>query len=604
MPTYPTPGEYQEVMQFPAATLLDPALQGAEPEADVLGLPRALTGAFAVVFPVQTRTQRWAVKCFLTEAPEQHTRYRAVADYLHTHDLPYFADFEYQRAGIRVAGQVFPILKMAWVEGTPLNRFVAEHRARPEALAALAEAWRAMIVDLEAAGIAHGDLQHGNVLVAEEAGTPRLHLVDYDTTYVPALRGRKSPEVGHRNFQHPDRSEADFGPYLDRFPALVVYTALGACRARPDLWPRYDTGENLLFRAADFFDPATSLLFDELVQIEAVAPLAEALRTACYLEPEAVPSLASVLAGEAPVAKLRRRAAPDRRGRVERGTFERLFLPLALAWLFASTGLLAWGGWLPGGAMVLAGLLLGGMVAARRYHRLSLVRRRRKLHREVDYFGRVIEGLRRQEDTLEKQRREAQQSLEKLRAERLGALREKALYDRLKHHFIAEAAVEGGASHKTVVRLKAAGLRTAYDATPERLAKVAEIGESSRGRVTAWRAALVSRYQADVPQTLSPAEVQRLERYVQNRATNFDAERARTREKMEVQRAEQRQAEARRDGLPVFSFLAYLRFLLHLGAGPGRSRPPAPLAAPPSGEMPASATTSIEEKEKAWWEEG
>jgi thiamine kinase-like enzyme len=37
---------------------------------------------------------------------------------------------------------------------------------------------------LNRAGVAHGDLQHGNILVAN--GKPKL--IDYDGMYVPALR--------------------------------------------------------------------------------------------------------------------------------------------------------------------------------------------------------------------------------------------------------------------------------------------------------------------------------------------------------------------------------------------------------------------------------
>lgn len=115
--------------------------------------------------------------------------------------------------------------------------------------------------------------------------------MDYDTTYVPALRGRSSAEVGHRNYQHPDRTDADFGPDIDRFSALVIYTALRACAVRPELWEQYDTGENLLFRDADFYAPDESPLFEALAQTEPLGDLGEALRTACYVEPSDVPPL-------------------------------------------------------------------------------------------------------------------------------------------------------------------------------------------------------------------------------------------------------------------------------------------------------------------------
>src|SRR5690606_19886008 len=116
----------------------------------------------------------------------------------------------------------------------------------------------------------------------------------------------KSAEVGHRNYQHPDRTERDFGPELDRFAGLVVYTALLALAERPSLWERYSTGENLLFQAGDFYDPKDSPLFAELRQIEPIRPLVEALATACYLEPQAAPSLEAVEGGEVEAARPRR----------------------------------------------------------------------------------------------------------------------------------------------------------------------------------------------------------------------------------------------------------------------------------------------------------
>src|SRR5207248_10425515 len=59
---------------------------------------------------------------------------------------------------------------------------------------------------LEAAKVAHGDLQHGNILV--RGGS--IQLVDYDGMWVPALSGRDATEIGHRAYQHPERSGQDY----------------------------------------------------------------------------------------------------------------------------------------------------------------------------------------------------------------------------------------------------------------------------------------------------------------------------------------------------------------------------------------------------------
>jgi hypothetical protein len=93
-----------------------------------------------------------------------------------------------------------------------------------------------------------------------------LTLIDYDGLWVPALADRPSGEAGHANYQHPERQkETAYGPEVDRFSHLVIYTALRALGPGGQaLWQRYDNGENLLFRAADFAAPRDSKLLREL----------------------------------------------------------------------------------------------------------------------------------------------------------------------------------------------------------------------------------------------------------------------------------------------------------------------------------------------------
>ena len=235
MADYPTPSDYQQALQTPDVAFADSKLRGATPRTNALGLPQPITGSFAAVFPMTTETgTRYAVKCFLTAEPAQQARYEAVADALDTVDHDAFVEFGYQPEGITVAGDPYPLLKMEWAEGTTLNRFVEAHLDQPEVLDRLAEAWADLMADLEAMDLAHGDLQHGNVLVETAGEALRLRLVDYDTMYVPALEGRESAEVGHRNYQHPDRTEDDFGPHLDRFAGLEIGRA--SCRERVCLY--------------------------------------------------------------------------------------------------------------------------------------------------------------------------------------------------------------------------------------------------------------------------------------------------------------------------------------------------------------------------------
>ncbi len=610
MPDYPTPSDYQEAVQVPKSAFADAELQTATPRTNVLGLPQPITGAFAAVFPMTTETGRQvAVKCFLNEQPEQQARYEAVADHLDAVDLAAFVDFDYQAEGIRVAGTDYPILKMEWVEGTVLNRFVREHLDAPDTLARLAETWADLMDALDGEELAHGDLQHGNVLVQAEGDDLQLRLVDYDTMYVPALDGRRSAEVGHRNYQHPDRTDADFGPFLDRFPGLVIHTALRACAAEPGLWNEYDNGENLLFRDADFYDPEQSPLFDDLAALDPVADLAAALRTACYVDPADVPPLDDVRAGRLEPADVSVDRARRERGRsrTNRSSFARYFVPAAVG-LVVLAGAVGGAG-LPSVALALlgTGALLGGGWAVRRFRRLSLVRRCRRLQQEAERFTEAIRGLEREVESLKEKRAELLNSIDERRAERLEELQEEALHDRLKHHFIGEVREVEGIIHKHVVRLKVANIRTAYEATPEAVADVRRISDEARARINMWRAALVQKYEDEVPDTLSPAEERRLRRYIDHRVEDLDDQIARTKKKIRVQKTERERVCDRLDEMPVLSVGRYLRYLLRLDPlpEPSEGRPPRPAprnaddTQPEPDPVPAPASDDRE-----WWERG
>jgi hypothetical protein len=151
---------------------------------------------------------------------------------------------------------------MQWSDSKPMPSWVASNLHSPSSLLALSDSLRHEINLLQSHGVAHGDLQHGNVLVTKSG---HVELVDYDGMFVPAFAGQPSPELGHVNFQHPKRQPADYDQYLDNFSALVIITSLQALSEQPGLWAKYSTGENLIFTQADFLAPTQSSIFSELI---------------------------------------------------------------------------------------------------------------------------------------------------------------------------------------------------------------------------------------------------------------------------------------------------------------------------------------------------
>ena len=261
---WPTPQDYNEAIQNPQSAFADAELRTGQPMLDALDLPRPITGQFASVYKMECGAHSWAVRCFLRNVSGQQSRYEAISAHLAKTALPYFVGFEYLPQGIRVRGQRYPILKMAWVQGDSLAAWVAKNLSQPAALAQLANRWAEMMGDLQRAGIAHGDLQHGNVLIVNG----ELRLVDYDGMFVPVLAGQPSQELGHRHYQHPTRSATDFDVDTDNFSAWVIYLSLMALSAEPALWQRFDGGDEcLLFRRADFEHPDQSKLMMALTEL-------------------------------------------------------------------------------------------------------------------------------------------------------------------------------------------------------------------------------------------------------------------------------------------------------------------------------------------------
>ncbi|WP_119069516.1 hypothetical protein [Aggregatilinea lenta] len=290
MTSWPTMTDYQEAMQNPRYSFSDPELQRGTPVLNMLGLPKPITGAFASVYQIASGGHQYAVRCFLRYHADQAQRYAAISNYLQQVRLPYTVEFNLQPKGIRMRGEWFPLLKMEWINGQSLDGYIEQHLDHPAVLRNLADRFAKMIGDLGRASIAHGDLQHGNILIVNH----QFLLIDYDGMYVPTLDGMASHELGHRNYQHPGRQETDFGPHIDNFSAWVIYLSLMALSVQPALWRTLRAGDEcLLFRQHDFQNITSSPAMKAVSQVpdRNVHALAERFRTAVLSDFAQIPSI-------------------------------------------------------------------------------------------------------------------------------------------------------------------------------------------------------------------------------------------------------------------------------------------------------------------------
>jgi WD40 repeat protein len=315
--SWPLAQDYNEALQNPQSSFSDPELRQGQVVVNALGIPQPCSGNFADVYAVECAASKtkWAVKCFTREVHGLRERYSEISLHLQLARLPFTVDFQYLEQGVRIAGQWYPALKMHWVEGFTLNTFVRDMLDKPAMLDALGQIWLRMARRLREAKIGHGDLQHGNVLMVpgSTASSLAVKLIDYDGMWVPALAKTPSGEAGHPAYQHPQRlREGTYNPEVDRFSLLVIYCALRALRlGGRQLWERFDTGDNLLFRQQDFETPARSPLISELLRMNhpelrnLVAKLIDAARSPL----DQVPHLADLVPEEKPAARSKPQAA-------------------------------------------------------------------------------------------------------------------------------------------------------------------------------------------------------------------------------------------------------------------------------------------------------
>ncbi len=294
----PRGDEYQLAVQTPRRSFNDTELQSCLVETTLLGLPKPYAGGFTTTYHFSTQSwthsRHWAVRCFTRQVADLHQRYRAIGRFIKKNNCRYFVQADCLLQGIRVNSQWLPVIKMQWVEGLPLNIYVGQNLASPERIHKLSEKFKSMVSEINALGIAHGDLQHGNILVKND----ELFLIDYDGIFLPELKRFGSNEIGHPNYQHPGRDERCFDQDLDRFSAIVIYLGLVATAAEPELWEQYEDGENILFRKEDFQNPANSPLISSLGKIQAMAELTQRFMGVCKLDYEKIPDLETFISGK------------------------------------------------------------------------------------------------------------------------------------------------------------------------------------------------------------------------------------------------------------------------------------------------------------------
>lgn len=230
------------------------------------------SGNYGSIYKIKDENDRFfALKCFTRKSGNINERYLKISDYLskNSNALNFLAHFRYYQDGIKTRknkSYLFPLLKMEWMDGVTLNKYIDSHINEPKILRKISENLVAEIGKLQSAGISHGDLAGDNIIINNGGD---VKLVDYDGMFIPDFKGQRSTEMGHADFQHPSRNANSFSEKLDNFSALVIHLSLTALSLKPDLWDRYngDDPDCLILRKKDFMNLDVSPAFNEMMKI-------------------------------------------------------------------------------------------------------------------------------------------------------------------------------------------------------------------------------------------------------------------------------------------------------------------------------------------------
>ncbi len=291
----------QAVGNFPHISVLDPILRGGTPRRGTSNYPIVYSGGFSTVFPVEVLSNTYALRCWIADIGDAETRYQEISDYLKQCRLPYFVDFAYVPEGILVNGTKYPITRMEWAEGETLCGFIKHNLQDAGCLKTAAAEFQKMVETLHIHQIAHGDFQDGNILLKRNGTDVEIKLIDYDSLFVPALRGQPDNIVGLPEYQHPQRIAGGGGANekMDYFSELVIYLSLLSLAEKPDLWSQFGdrTEKGVLFTAEDFRNPDQSNLFRELENLSSdVKRLASKLKESCKRSVDQLEPLEAILA--------------------------------------------------------------------------------------------------------------------------------------------------------------------------------------------------------------------------------------------------------------------------------------------------------------------
>ena len=230
------PDQSQYLQSISSAEENFDTLQHLDPVLNNRGEPYMDSGNLSVVFKMTDGEKEYAVKCFTRDCQGRAEAYKKITQSLALLESDYIVDMQYLENEVFVdvsnssGDGMYPVLKMEWVDGMPLDKYVNSVLSDRLKLKRLADSFDDMARWLLLQPIAHGDLKPDNILVRSDGS---LALVDYDGMYVPAMWGEKIRESGTPPYSHPLRKSLPFDSHADDYAIVVISLILRVVSLHP-----------------------------------------------------------------------------------------------------------------------------------------------------------------------------------------------------------------------------------------------------------------------------------------------------------------------------------------------------------------------------------
>ncbi|MSR31612.1 MAG: tetratricopeptide repeat protein [Gemmataceae bacterium] len=211
----------------------------------------------------------FALKVYPWQNAALESRHQLLTTFQEGNKSSFFLPGQTYSTGLELDGGVFPVVRMDWLEGMPLRDFLSRAASNPKILEKLGRRILRLEAAMARAGLSHCCLDPGHLFLGSSDSEDKggLVLFDYDNLWFPSLAHLDCLEAPCRDFQHPGFfKEGPYGPRADRFPFLLLHTAILALQVLgSNFLKKYDKGRGILFSQNDLENPGNSLVLKELL---------------------------------------------------------------------------------------------------------------------------------------------------------------------------------------------------------------------------------------------------------------------------------------------------------------------------------------------------